>query len=76
LVDFLYGQEKTSSQKESCQPEKTNPEKISSQFRQEEDGQKGCAETPCRKKEVVAEEEIAGKKEISEESHASARGSD
>ena len=77
MVDFLHGQEKTSSQKEDCQPEKTNPEKISSQksaFRPEEDGQTGCAEKACRKKEVVAEEEIAGKKEIGKENHAPPRG--
>ena len=78
MVDFLHGQEKTSAQKEDRQSEKTNPEKISlqkSDFRQEEDGgPKGCAKKACHKKEVVAEEEIAGKKEIDEESHAPPRG--
>jgi hypothetical protein len=53
LVDFSYGQEKTSAQKESYWQEKTNSEEISSQksaFRTEEDREEGCTQKACRKK--------------------------
>lgn len=66
LVDFSYGQEKTSAQKESYWQEKNNPEEISSQkspFRTEEDREEGRTQKACCKKEACGKEEIIGKKE-------------
>ncbi len=72
-LDFSYGQEKTSSQKEDCQQEKTNPEKTSSQKKRsgkEEAGEEGCCPETRREAESDGENEAGSEKEICREENS------